>query len=186
MDAIFRAEGAEGVRRALGREAPDWLQALDDPANPRRLLRALELARSGATPPVPGGKEGFRPALVGLRMPRQVVEARIRRRTAAMFEGGLLAEARVLRTRYGRLSATAAGAIGYREAFAVLDGTLEPAEAIEQTVVRTRRLAKRQMTWFRNQACLHWIDLEGDEPPGEVAGKVRAAWERLGATDMAV
>jgi tRNA dimethylallyltransferase len=87
-----------------------------------------------------------------------------------------------LRDQFGDLSHTAAQAIGYREAFAVLDGAMRVEEAMERTAVRTRQLAKRQMTWFRGQANVAWVDVDAQTDVDAVAEQVMILWERYGRT----
>ncbi len=184
-DAAGVAEraAAERLRREGGLAAlHEALAALADPRNPRRVARALERALRG---------EGTRPRrrepaglLVGLRPERDHLRARIAERARRMFEGGLVEEAAGLRARFGALSATAAGAIGYREAFAVLEGRLDRAEAVERTAARTRALARRQMTWFRHQARVACVDAAEGQMPGDVADRVCVHWERHGPLEL--
>jgi tRNA dimethylallyltransferase len=91
-----------------------------------------------------------------------------------MFENGLPEEVRALRARHPALSPTAAHAIGYREAALLLDGELSLGDAVAQTALRTRQLAKRQLTWFRHQARVHWIDVPPDASPADVASAIAA------------
>lgn len=79
----------------------------------------------------------------------ETLRTRIHERAAAMVDGGLLDEAAALRARPTPLSRTARQAIGYAEAFAVLDGTLAPDELASTIAVRTWRYARRQRAWFR-------------------------------------
>jgi len=92
-----------------------------------------------------------------------------------MYADGLIEEARGL---LGiELSSTARHAIGYAEAFAVLRGEITEAEAKEKTVIRTRQLAKRQMTWFRNQLNVEWIDTAAFPTPGKLAAEISNVWK---------
>ena len=141
--------------------AHDHLASLDPdaaarigPANVRRTVRALEVqeltgerfsafddgwSRHGGV---------FDDLTVGYLEPDgEVLRDRIHRRTATMVADGLLDEAARLRT--GDLSRTAAKAIGYAEAFAVLDGEADEADLAETIAVRTWRYARRQRSWFR-------------------------------------
>jgi tRNA dimethylallyltransferase len=95
-----------------------------------------------------------------------------------MYRRGLLDEARGIRERYGELSRTARQAIGYAEAFDCLEGRCSMDEAMARTAARTRQLAKRQMTWFRHQANVTWVDAERGVTAAAEA--VRALWERHG------
>ncbi|MBO4287575.1 MAG: tRNA (adenosine(37)-N6)-dimethylallyltransferase MiaA, partial [Kiritimatiellae bacterium] len=115
-----------------------------------------------------------------LRIPRETLRRRIAARVDAMFRAGLLEETERLTALYPQWSQTAAGAIGYAEARAVLEGAMKLGEAKQRIAVRTNQLAKRQETWFRHQADPVWIDLEGNEPPDVVAEKVECAWREYG------
>jgi tRNA dimethylallyltransferase len=184
-----------------------------DQQNPRRLIRAVELARgdkqwsAGVLECWSNGKEQPRtmlPACVhpkqpfsqysntpilqhsiipGLALPPPVLAQRIQERVAAMFAQGLLDEAQKLHEKFPQLSATAQQAIGYAEAFAVLDGRCTAAEAQEKICARTRQLAKRQMTWFKHQASVVWVAAEA--PVAEVAARVRQLWSQHGPTPLA-
>ena len=79
---------------------------------------------------------------------------------------------------YGELSRTASQAIGYAEALSVIDGSAAMAEAIDRTSTRTRQLAKKQSTWFRNQADVDLIDAR--QTVEETADLVHASWKTNG------
>lgn len=182
---LHTSSGVEGLRSALEREAPHHLQALQDPSNPRRLMRALEYARMGLPPPSDWSRDpADATGIVGLEMERGALRTRIYERVRRMFEEGLLEEAAGLRAQGLDLSATARQAIGYAEAFAHLDGTLTREEAIYRTVVRTCQLAKKQGTFFRNQLAVHWIRVEPHDGVEAIAERVRGAWRRLGPTRL--
>ena len=163
-----RAGGlAEQVER-LRTLAPRLAQRTDL-RNPRRLVRALEIAMLAGDrlPPPPRGY----PAAVlwlGLRLPAEIHRDRIADRVAGQFAGGLLREAERLQKRYAR-SAAAFTAFGYWEAFAVLDGALSHEEALDETIARTRAYAKRQLTWFRAEEGIRWIDAAEDPLPAALA-----------------
>jgi tRNA dimethylallyltransferase len=80
-----------------------------------------------------------------------------------MFENGLLAETKALLDAGIPPSAKALGTLGYRQAVKALTLGMPVAEAMADCQVRTRQYAKRQMTWFRAQADVHWLDGFGDE-----------------------
>ena len=179
--ALHDAGGVEGLRRALEERNPGALARLADPLNPRRLVRALERLDAGAAAvpaaaPPPSGP----PVAVGLRLPRPALRQRIRRRAEAMFDGGLADEVRRLRERFPAWSDTARAAIGYAEAADWIDGRIGRDEAVERTVVRTCRLAKRQETWFRHQLGVAWVDADPGEPPDALAERVATLWEEYG------
>jgi len=125
------------------------------PENLRRVVRALEVIElTGETFSSYGDAwdryESVWPGLqVGyLEPPTEVLRDRVRRRAERMVAAGLLDEARALRDQ-APLSRTAQQAIGYAEAFAVLDGAADPSALAPAIATRTWRYAKRQRTWFR-------------------------------------
>jgi tRNA dimethylallyltransferase len=138
------------------------LAARIDLANPRRVARALEIAelRGDAPPPPPLGYAGPVEWL-GLRLAPETHRAWIARRAREQFEAGLIEEARTLRERFDT-ALPAFSAIGYREAWAVLDGTLTRDAAIELDATRNLQFAKRQATWFRAEPGIEWLDAARD------------------------
>ncbi len=141
------------------------LHRLDAPAGVRihpndqpKLIRAIEIALGGK--PANGARqaalEGFHLLRIGLNPPRAALYERLNDRAAAMFTTGLLAETRGLQERYGT-GAQALGALGYREAAAVLAGSLSEAVAVAAVQQGHRNYAKRQLTWFRREPGVHWL-----------------------------
>ncbi len=176
-------EGLGALLDALRARAPRLHDALEGRENARRVVRALELAEAGVQAPPDGWQtDGAYASLAGLRMAPEALARRIADRVRAMYAGGLVDEARSLREAYPQLSSTAAHAIGYAEVFAYLAGKCSREEAMERTVVRTRRLAKRQRTWFRHQARVEWIDVLPGAPVEETCERVVEHWRRHGAT----
>ena len=166
------------LRERLRRQAQDegnlavWrqLQAMDPqtaerihPNNLGRVIRAIEVMQvSGRS--IREQEERSRQApcpyhviQIGLRYRnRENLYERIGRRVDAMAEAGLPEEARAVRQQ--GLTATAAQAIGYKELYDWMDGTLPLEEALENLKRSTRRYAKRQLTWFGADARIRWIE----------------------------
>src|SRR5262249_16533299 len=159
------------VRRGLEEEAPALgpaalhrrLQAIDpDAAGPLavgdvlRVIRALEIhATTGTLPSRLRAAHRFAPARYPARIwfldpPREELERRLRQRTRAMFEGGLLAEVQRL-VAAGHRGAARMRGVGYGQALAVLEGRLDRASAEAEAFLETRRYAKRQRTCFRRE-----------------------------------
>lgn len=183
VERLAAAEGLPGLVNRLRSVAPERLDSLEDPLNPRRVQRALEYALAGV--PAPEGWRQAPPApVVGLCMERDDLVRRIDRRIDAMYAQGLLEETDGLLRSGDGLSKTAAGAIGYAEAARVLAGSIGVAEAKAATAARTRRLAKRQMTWFRGQLSVHWIRVEPGDAADGVAERVRRVWTEQGPADL--
>ena len=159
----LQAEGPEPLISRLRAIAPDRAAAIDLD-NPRRLIRALEIAearlsrrlRTGSSSP-----EGLPPIagvhFLGLEVKPATLADRIAQRTERMFQDGLLDEARWLRDLGYDRTLPALSGVGYAEALAHLDGRLSHlSEAIERTTIRTRQYARRQRTWFRHQLPTNW------------------------------
>ena len=136
------------------------------PNDVRRIIRALEVWQLTGRPlsawqtQWPGSVLSTQysvlstPRVLWLDLPRDELYARIDARAAQMFGGGLIAEAEALRRLPQPLGREAAQAVGYREAFAYLDGRVTRDEALRLLRTRSRRLARRQRTWFRQRpAC---------------------------------
>jgi tRNA dimethylallyltransferase len=153
--SCFAEGGVPALQAALRSQAPEALEALSgsDRINPRRLIRALEKQEAAATPAARGKPQPtIRPCgIVTLSIPTVLLNERIAGRIAAMFDEGLPEEVARLRAAYPTWSSTAAAAIGYAEVAAMLDGAITRDEAMRRIATRTRRLAKRQRTWFRHQ-----------------------------------
>lgn len=187
-EALFAGQGVEGLQQALAQRDAGALASLSDPLNPRRLIRALErLDDDGKTA---GHAASWReaatgPVLAGLWMEPAMLNTRIEQRVETMYADGLLEEVAGLLADPRGLSPTASQAIGYAEAIAVIEGRSSRAEAMALTATRTRRLAKRQRTWFRHQARVEWIEVQPDEPVASLADRVREIWRTHGSASMA-
>lgn len=153
LDALHAREGVAGLAARLERLDPARASAVDR-SNPRRLIRAIEVAEHGQpveSPPAPPPS-----VILGIALPGEVLAARIERRVQAMYTSGLVEETRTLLKHGVPADAPALTGVGYREAAAVLDGSLTLDEARQRTVGRTRQYARRQRTWFRRQLPVHW------------------------------
>jgi tRNA dimethylallyltransferase len=130
-----------------------------------KLIRAIEVCLAARKPlsevMARDPLTGFRLLRIGLNPPRQQLYERLNRRAEAMFAAGLVDETRTLLNRYGHVKAL--DSLGYRQAMAVLAGTLILEAAIEAAQQGHRNYAKRQLTWFRREPEVHWLDGFGDE-----------------------
>ncbi len=187
-EALLREGGPALLAERLRGLDAERFRRLRDPDNPRRLVRAYELARAGRAPvPSTWRPAGAAARLVGLLPDRDDLAARIAARARAMFAGGLLEEARALRERWGgRLSETARQAIGYREAWAALDGSCSVDEAVAAAALRTRQYAKRQLTWFRHQARVEWLPVPPAAKSETLVTDVLRQWETYGPAPLSV
>ena len=150
------------LHRWLGRVDP--VAASKIAINDRhRLERALEVWMLTGRPisemRIDPGADAQRAILIALAVPRAALVERLDRRVAEMYAAGLVEETRRLLDQYPP-TARPFGAIGYAEAARVVWGDLTPEAAEEETKRRTRAYAKRQMTWFRGEQDVHWLDAE--------------------------
>jgi len=151
-----------------------------DRKNPRRVVRALEVIRLTGKPFSVQRAEWKSESRIRnpeswffcLTRSSSDLHARINARVNAMFQRGLVAEARELLQHGLMENKTAMQAIGYRQVVEHLRGERSLPETIELVKVRTRQFAKRQLTWFRAQKNLEWIELKPDAPAGKIAASL--------------
>ena len=180
--ARIEAQGAKQVYAEFARADPEYAQTFQ-PSNIRRLARAVELLEATGRPPSEmhswrqAGHSGYdRPPaitipgvgavtfqLLGLRRPRQELNARIDSRVDAMLDRGWLDEVRRLLDAGVPPTAHAMQGVGYRQLVQVLAGELALDEAVPLIQQRTRQFARRQLTWFRREP-VQWI------APGDASG----------------
>jgi tRNA dimethylallyltransferase len=171
-----QSELRQRLEWSRARHATNWLHrvlARLDPVSAVRihandtakLIRAIEVCIAGGKPMSAAQArdplQGFRLLRIGLNPPREALYETLNHRAKAMFEAGLVEETRGLLARYGPVKAL--DSLGYRQALAVLDGTLSEEAAIETAQQGHRNYSKRQMTWFRHESEVHWFHSFGDE-----------------------
>ena len=171
----------EGIRRKLMREAQEFggprlfsrLRGVDQDAAKRihpndlvRIIRALEvyeitgkpislLQREGDYEPFP-----MRFVRIGLDIERKELYQRIERRVDEMISEGLVEEVKMLKERGFSPKLKALKTVGYQELFAYLDGEVDLHTAIENIKLNTRHYAKRQLTWFKQDREIVWLDAQ--------------------------
>jgi tRNA dimethylallyltransferase len=175
LEAQAARDGWEALHRELAEVDPESAVRIH-PNDPQRLIRALEVYRvSGLSMSVHRQRQqaqGLELAATGaVPLPynvaqlaiaptdRQVLHARIAQRFEQMLAQGFIEEVQLLHSR-GDLQASMSSirAVGYRQVWDYLDGRLSRSEMQERGVIATRQLAKRQFTWLRSWADLHWLD----------------------------
>jgi len=141
-----------------------------DQKNRRRVMRAVEVIRLTGQTYLPQradwAKKQVEPpngTFIGLSRISSDLRQRIDTRVEAMFENGLVEETEALLQRGLALNQTALQALGYKQVAEYLRGERSLAESIALVKIRTRQFAKRQMTWFKRQLHLHWIQLGPDK-----------------------
>lgn len=157
LEAELERDGLSRLAERLAMLAPSRA-AVVDLHNPRRVVRALEIAEIQGDAPLPVPRGYPAPvAWLGLAPESDLHREWIDARARAQFAGGLLEEARQLRERFDP-QLPAFSAIGYREAWDVLDGRTTLDEAIALDIRRTVSFARRQRTWFRSEPGIDWHD----------------------------
>jgi tRNA dimethylallyltransferase len=138
-----------------------------DPLNGRRIVRAIEIVSVTGAPfaaSLPDEPESWQPVLeIGLNSERAHLVERLNQRVEKMWQRGLVDEVEQLIGHGLREAKTSKRAIGYAQALAQLDGEISQAEAIEQTKLLTSRYARRQMSWFRRDKRINWLDYQDSE-----------------------
>jgi len=152
--------------RIHANDTPKLIRAIEVCLTARKPLSEVLASEVSARDPL----TGFRLLRIGLNPPRQQLYGRLNRRAAAMFASGLIDETRGLLECYGPVKAL--DSLGYRQALCVLRESFSIDDAIRAAQQGHRNYAKRQLTWFRREPEVHWIEGFGDE-----AETIRAASE---------
>lgn len=178
-EAELERVGAPALHAVLAARSPAAAQEME-PGNGRRIVRALEVIElTGDHKPnlpewtyeVPGVLSH------GLTLERGLMDARIDARVDQMWADGLVDEVRGLAARGLREGFTARKALGYRQVLDFLDGALTEEEAKLETARRTRRFARKQLSWFRRDHRITWHDAARPGLADQLAATVAAAGE---------
>jgi len=152
-------EGLESLRYQLKKLDPDYYEIVDL-KNTNRIIHALEICLMTGKPysAFRTNSKRTRPfsiIKIGLNCDRKELHQRINSRVDQMIEAGLETEARDL---YSLKYLNALNTVGYREFFAFFDGAITREKAIELIKRNTRRYARKQLTWFRNDPEMTWFE----------------------------
>jgi len=171
--------GAEYVHRLLQKVDAAAAQRIH-PNDVPKVVRAIQASLSAGRPMTEAwaaGREqlaGYRVVKIGLAPDRAPLYEGINQRAEEMFRSGLVEETRGLVAKYGA-ACRPLGSLGYKQAQAVLRGEMTEAEAVAATAQGHRNYAKRQMTWFRREANVRWLDGFGSEVAAEAEKIVTAS-----------
>jgi tRNA dimethylallyltransferase len=158
LEEDLSAQGTSALLARLQMVDPVSASRLSDD---RRIIRALEVYELTGRPfsSFMPQREYVQPAVqIGLAVDREALRERLAQRVYAMLDNGLLDEVRRLDAQGLRVGKTAPRALGYSQFLQVIDGTATEAEAAEDTIVATRQFARRQLTWFRADPRISWLD----------------------------
>ena len=170
----YEANGLEWLQSEVQRLDPEYWNTVDR-SNPARLAHCVELCLTtgkayssllsgkSASPSgdskTPIQTRPFRIVKIGLDRPREELYDRINRRVLQMVKDGLVEEAKAV---YPKRQLNSLQTVGYRELFAHFDGEYDLPRAIELIQQNTRHYAKRQLTWFRRDQQIHWLNANDD------------------------
>lgn len=158
LEEELRAKGLPALAKTLLRLDPETASIVDM-KNPRRVIRALEVARATRRPFTAQRKKSkplFEVLKIGIALPKEELWRKIEARVDMMMQKGLVEEVKGLVSKYGE-RCPALDAIGYREIIDYLKGKTTLAAAVELTKRHTRAYAKRQMTWFKKDKGVVWV-----------------------------
>ncbi len=182
LEGVARRRGTGALHRLLARRDPASARRVH-PSDEKRLVRALEVyLLTGRTltdhfadtrSPI----AGHAVVAVGLRLPMAQLEVRIADRVDRQLAGGLLDEVRGLLARGVPEEAGPFGGLVYRQALEHLRGERDLRATRDLIVRENRRYARRQLTWFRKEAGVHWIEMPGEHPAAceSAAERIEAA-----------
>lgn len=161
LNEIWKEKGIEGLQEILKNFDFEYFQKVDL-ENPRRLLRAIDVMwqtgkKYSEIVSEPKNKRNFNVIRIGIEAPREVIYERINLRVDQMMKNGLLDEVKNL-TEFKDLIALKT--VGYTELFNYLDGTWNLEFAVGEIKKNSRRFAKRQLTWYRKEENILWVNYQ--------------------------
>lgn len=161
LQKIWKESGIEELQRMLQQMDPEYFEKVDKD-NPRRLLRAIDVMwqtgeKYSEIIAKPQKKRDFHIIRIGIEAPREIIYERINLRVDKMIEAGLVDEVKKL---VPHKDLTALQTVGYKEMFNFLEGTWDLDFAVEEIKKNSRRFAKRQLTWYRGEENIHWVNFE--------------------------
>lgn len=164
LQELYQREGLDPIRRQLKLLDPVFYGQVDL-KNPQRLIHALEICLMAGKPysslrTNPERERPFRILKIGFTRDRAELYDRINQRVEKMLEEGLLEEASSF---YPLRHLNALNTVGYKELFRYFDGEWSLEKAIEKIKQHTRNYARKQLTWFKKDKEIHWINLSEQE-----------------------
>ncbi|MEZ2391055.1 tRNA (adenosine(37)-N6)-dimethylallyltransferase MiaA [bacterium RCC_150] len=174
LEDEYETSGLAQLKERLERIDPVSAARLGDA---RRVIRALEVFELTGRPfsSFMPAREYYQAAVqIGLDVDREVLRERLAARVDSMVDAGLLAEVARLDAAGLRQGKTASRALGYAQFLKVLDGESDVAQASEETIVATRQFARRQLTWFRADPRIHWLDWQDQDLVAKAAALASA------------
>lgn len=169
LHTVFSEQGISALQRML-KQMSEHVYENTDVQNPQRVMRAIEILKSPAEVHSAPYVFPYRVMKLGLELPRELLYERINKRVDEMVKSGLESEARFM---LPYKHTYALQTVGYSEWFDYFEGKTTRDQAIELIKQHTRNYAKRQLTWFRKQTDITWIDArEAEDKIPEIAARV--------------
>jgi tRNA dimethylallyltransferase len=159
-EEILDEKGAEALFQMLKEIDPKAAENIL-PNNARKIVRALEvneITGKAFNAKLPEPSPIFSDVRIALDMPRDLLDQRIIDRVHQMFEDGFVDEVKRLEKNL-RLGKTAFRALGYSQVLSLLSGEISEDEAITLTINATKKFARRQLSWFRRDLNIKWVDV---------------------------
>lgn len=162
VQAMYRAGGLEALQQAVQQLDSNYWNEVDQ-HNPQRLMHCIEVCRVSGQPYSSFRRKKvverpFRIVKIGLERSRDELYHRIDARVDEMMQAGLLKEAEKAYMRFKDSLPNSLNTVGYKELIAYFRGETDLDEAIRLIKQNSRHYAKRQMTWFRQDKDIHWLD----------------------------
>ena len=158
-EEILDEQGVEVLYEMLKKIDPTAAQNIL-PNNARKIVRALEvneITGKAFNAKLPEPSPIFSDVRIALDMPRDLLDKRISVRVHQMFEDGFVDEVKSIENNL-RLGKTALRALGYSQVLSLLAGEISEDEAVTLTINATKKFARRQLSWFRRDPLIHWLD----------------------------
>ena len=181
MKEMAQVQGLAFLYERLTRLDPKRAKQIS-PSDERRIIRALEiLETSGKKPSLIYTSNpsltalGYQPVVIGVKIPRDELYRRINQRVENMVAQGLFEEASKLWAQ--KRSKSSSQAVGYKEIYASFENSALGRESVISSIQqRSRNLAKRQMTWFRKEEGIQWLDLNQEQDSEKTVKKMIEYW----------
>ena len=168
IDALSQEELKAYIETETDWQPPDWHELFSNTHRLTRLVSAIEQGEGKSFVRTGKARDVVYDAyVIGLRLPRDVLYRRIEERVDAMIAAGWVDEVQYLLDKGIPTDCQAMKAIGYQELALYLQGQMPLDDAVARIKTRTRRFAKRQLTWFKRMPYIHWYDK--DQYDGEEA-----------------
>lgn len=184
IEARMNKEGIENLLSALQKVDPLTASHMEV-SKPRRIMRALEVYYSTGKPisqlhAEQASVPSFEVVQFGLQWERERLYNRINERVDSMFSHGLIEEVEDLRSKGYTRELNALNTVGYKEVFEYLEGKFDRNRLINLVKQNTRRFAKRQLTWFRTDSRINWIDVDETSSTDDIALLAKRALVQYG------